>query len=425
MILPMLPALAPDRITPLADDLRSTVRTTALFALAHLDTAAGVPTLIAALQDARARIAIHAVRSSLRQMPVTEALTLLRGVPFGRVTVAKEVVRLVSELDAPEAWEQLVAYSQQDLHRDVRVALIQSLDRHLNRAHAWEILEENTRNPDPVIAQASLALPTFAASSFADQSSHETQLHVFRPVASLLEHPAREARDACRSYCAQLGVADDAHMLTPQLVSGILAGTYADATTEQQEEAINTIGAFFGVCSASDTEATADLMRALTPHRVALTVAVDALDDAPRFEQRRLLPVLRAAVAALVYDQLTIIKRMQLALEHLPQTELAQFLLGLSGQPALHANALYHAAEMLQTQAKRFSADELEALEQSLASSDDAAMRWLAYNALLMREKKEGGWADALLARLSVYRNDPDPLVASDAQFNLSDPQTF
>ena len=203
-LLPMLPALAPDRITPLADDPRSTVRTTALFALAHLDTAAGVPTLIAALQDARARIAIHAVRSSLRQMPATEALTLLRGVPFGRVTVAKEVVRLVSELDAPEAWEQLVAYSQQDLHRDVRVALIQSLDRHLNRAHAWEMLEGATRNPDPVIAQASLALPTFAASSFADQSSHETQLHVFRLVASLLEHPAREARDACRSYCAQL-----------------------------------------------------------------------------------------------------------------------------------------------------------------------------------------------------------------------------
>ena len=190
MILPMLPALAPDRITPLADDPRSTVRTTALFALAHLDTAAGVPTLIAALQDARARIAIHAVRSSLRQMPVTEALTLLRGVPFGRVTVAKEVVRLVSELDAPEAWEQLVAYSQQDLHRDVRVALIQSLDHHLHRAHAWEILEENTHNPDPLIAHASLALPTFAASSFADQSSSAAQIHVLRLIAQ----PPRTSR---------------------------------------------------------------------------------------------------------------------------------------------------------------------------------------------------------------------------------------
>ena len=135
-------------------------------------------------------------------------------------------------------------------------------------------------------------------------------------------------------------------MLTPQLVSSILAGTYADATTEQQEEAINTIGAFFGVCSASDTEATTDLMRALTPHRVALTVAVDSLDVAPRIEQRRLLPVLRAAVAALVYDPLTIIKRIQLALEHLPQPELAQFLLDLSGQPALHANALYYAVDV-------------------------------------------------------------------------------
>ena len=128
-------------------------------------------------------------------------------------------------------------------------------------------------------------------------------------------------------------------------------------------------------------------------------MAVDSLDDAPRFEQRRLLPVLRTAVAALANDPLTIIKRMQLALEHLPQTELAQFLLGLSGQSTLHANALNYAAETLQTETARYSADELEALEQSLASSDDAAMRWLAYNALLMREKKEGGWTDTLLAR--------------------------
>jgi len=42
-----------------------------------------------------------------------------------------------------------------------------------------------------------------------------------------------------------------------------------------------------------------------------------------------------------------------------------------------------------------------------------------------MREKKEGGWTDALLARLNIYRNDSAPLVASDAQFNLSDSQTF
>ncbi len=38
-----------------------------------------------------------------------------------------------------------------------------------------------------------------------------------------------------------------------------------------------------------------------------------------------MLPVLRAAVTTLANDPLTIIKRMQLALEHLPQAELAQF----------------------------------------------------------------------------------------------------
>lgn len=64
-LLPLLPAIASAKITALADGRRSVVRTTVLFSLAHLDTTAGMPTLIAALQDSRARIAIHALLARL------------------------------------------------------------------------------------------------------------------------------------------------------------------------------------------------------------------------------------------------------------------------------------------------------------------------------------------------------------------------
>lgn len=57
-----------------------------------------MPTLIEAMNDDRARIAIYALRRSLLEMPVSRALLLLRAVPLEKVTVAKEVVRLLGEL---------------------------------------------------------------------------------------------------------------------------------------------------------------------------------------------------------------------------------------------------------------------------------------------------------------------------------------
>lgn len=424
-LLPLLPAIDPSSVMALADDPRPIVRTTALFALAHLDTAAGVPTLIAALQDSRARIAIHALRSSLKHMPAAEALALLRAVPFERVTVAKEVVRLVSEIDAPEAWEQIVVYGRQPLHRDVRIALLQSLDRHLQRPEAWEILQDAARNPDQAVALATLSLPSFATYALADRGSQETRLGVLRLVAELLEHPEREARDGCREYCQRLGIADEARIVTPQLLGSINVGAAPDATTEQQEEAISAIEAFFGVCAPTDGEAVAVMMRTLLPHRHALDEAIDALDTAPRFKQRRLLPVLRAALAALESDPLVAHKRAELAIDLLPYEELEPFLLSLSGQPGLHAYTVNVANDALSRRAARFTPAQLEALEQALAASDDAQIRWLAFAVLQEREEKEGGWTDALLVRLDVYRNDPSPLVASEAQFTLTDRDTF
>nr|GFD60951.1 hypothetical protein [Tanacetum cinerariifolium] len=78
---------------------RLAVRDTALRALAHLDGGQGVPVLVAALDDVRARVAIYALRSALLEMPAAQALALLQAVPTEKVTVAKEVLRLLGDLD--------------------------------------------------------------------------------------------------------------------------------------------------------------------------------------------------------------------------------------------------------------------------------------------------------------------------------------
>ena len=151
--LAQLPNISAARLVALASDARSVVRTTALFALGRLDTDDGLPTLIESLQDARARIAVHPLRSFLRRMPPAEALEIVRSIPMNRVTVAKERVRLTAEIGSEEAYQELLALEQRDLHRDVRLALLRSLVRYLDRPATWTIFERASQSADIDVAQ--------------------------------------------------------------------------------------------------------------------------------------------------------------------------------------------------------------------------------------------------------------------------------
>ena len=73
---------------------RSAIRDRALYALSRLDGGQGVPILLSALDDVRARIAIYALRRCLMEMPVDSAVFILKNAPRSKVTVAKEIVRL-------------------------------------------------------------------------------------------------------------------------------------------------------------------------------------------------------------------------------------------------------------------------------------------------------------------------------------------
>ena len=59
----------------------------------RLDARQGVPVLIEALGDNRARFAIYALRKVFSELAREDALAELRAVPTTKVTVAKEVLR--------------------------------------------------------------------------------------------------------------------------------------------------------------------------------------------------------------------------------------------------------------------------------------------------------------------------------------------
>lgn len=147
-----LPAVPSTHLIALAKDARPLVRDAALMRLAKLDNGEGIAVLQEALRDQRAVRALYALRPWVLSAPTTTALALLRTIPRTRVTLAKEVVSLLGELHGEEAYQELVALDQQELHRDVRLAFLRALWYHLERDETWQILEREAHSADPHIA---------------------------------------------------------------------------------------------------------------------------------------------------------------------------------------------------------------------------------------------------------------------------------
>ncbi|MDP9352526.1 MAG: hypothetical protein M3P51_13450, partial [Chloroflexota bacterium] len=149
-----LPDVEPRRLVQLAEvrNTRLALRDAALRALGQLDAGQGVEPLLDALSDDRGRVAIYALRGALLEMPAERAMELLRGVPMERVTVAKEVVRLLGELDSEQAYRELLLLDGRELHRDVRVALLRAFWGHAERAETWPSLERAAASPDAAVA---------------------------------------------------------------------------------------------------------------------------------------------------------------------------------------------------------------------------------------------------------------------------------
>ena len=195
-----LPEIDPNNLTRLASlgNKRLALREAALRSLSHLDAGGGVATLIEALDDERARIAIYGLRRALMEMPAARALDILRAVPLGKVTVAKEVVRLLGDLGNANAFDLLLELARSQTHRDVRVAIGRALWEHLDDQRSWPILREFASSDDAAIAQ-------MAARTTAPAPERRYQNAIERPARGAFA-PRRSARkngSDCQSFaCA-------------------------------------------------------------------------------------------------------------------------------------------------------------------------------------------------------------------------------
>jgi hypothetical protein len=396
-----MPFLTPTHIIGFASDTRQPVREVALRLLGRLDAGQGIPTLLEALDDERARIAIYSLRNSLLAMPQTEALRILRNIPLRQVTVAKEVVRLIGDLASDTAYRELLALNEKNLHRDVRVALLRALWSFLEHNETWDIFMLAAQSSDVALARGVVYIPT-------DGMSPPTQQRLAMLLAQLLVHPEPEVRIDALQRCITYPVTDADHVLLSPLLQAM--------ASPLPKECSSAANAVFVTYAGNDAPLIENAIRGLLTNRRALQIVIEQFLATLLSDRRRQLPTTGAILAALTTDPLTVSLRIRIILRGLAWEEATQELIQL--REVLHADAMGKAESAIQYAASRPDAD-LFGLEMALATSTDERLRRLALAALIAQSQQTQGWSDERIARLQVYKDDISPLVAEAAQFTF------
>ncbi len=413
--LAQIPNASRELITLLAEEgnPRAAVRDAALRALGRLDEARGLEALLRAMEDSRSRVAIYALRGLFLGMSQSTALEMLKRAPLERVTVAKEVLRLIGELRSESAYAYLlernlsVAPPQKPLHRDVRAALLRALWDYLEDQRTWDILLAAAIDPDPAIADGVIHIPV-------DRLSGTSQQKLVTVLATLIQHPDDDVRLQTMQRLISLPIHDALKQLAQPLLIALHANILKQTYTAAQAFFITYTGTEFGLIE--------NAFQSLLPHRQALHFATEAVLDYHRYrgdnQQLKVNSSARAVLAALVTDPNTLHIQIRMVFQFLPIQELGTFIIMLADHAQCHAdnyivakNALFHLAQQ-----RSHPQQNLLTLEQVWVNHPHETVRRLALESLILRCANTG-WNPENLQQLERYRTDPSSLVSAAAQF--------
>jgi hypothetical protein len=409
-----------ERLVQLADmtNTKLMTRDTALRMLGRMDGGQGVPILLSALDDDRGRIAIYALRQALLQMPQTRAIALLRGVSATKVTVAKEVVRLLGELRTEESFQELIAWNDRPLHRDVRIALLRAMWDHLDKGQAWEVLDAAARSEDAAVA-------TMAGRTPAERLNAEAQQQLISIILTVLNHPDPKVRCDGLARCQTLPVSDPQNRLMPALTKAMMSPIVDEVEAAAAAVFSNCDGQSgsgdwpcgYGTSQKSTSIGGRDECDSGTSR---LEFGSDAADHQAGSGQPKSRSADNHAPCASCGLMPEVSELFQFFDEHLNE---------------LHAEALMTAVEILSKRqsisvALRVTASSSgepatehgisqETLEARLGCHPDPRIRRLSLACLVAESKTARGWTESLRERLATLQQDPSSLVAEAAAFTF------
>ncbi len=400
-----LPAVNPARLIELSNDKRPAIAESAIRVLGRLDAGQGLPTLVAALGDDRARVAIYALRHAMAELPAQRVMADLHDAPMNKVTVAKETVRLVGEFGGAAGFEWLLGLAQHDLHRDVRIAVLRGLWDHLEHAETWAILAEAARSPDGQILNGVVRIP-------ADRLSDAARRRLIELLVGLASHPDAIIRLAVLQRFIELPLPDSEGRLLQTALASLIAASSDERATAARVIAANATPADAPAIVA----AVATMREQRRPlHDFIHAVAGQALMNAPT--RRRLTPMARAVLEALRADPITGGLRLALSTGILGVVGFEQELQALLDGNFPISAIMPEATAAIEQIGHTTNRTKLPQLEARLAAAADPHLRLLAFHALLAQASDHNRWDETRRSRLIGYRNDPAPLVAIRAQF--------
>jgi hypothetical protein len=321
---------------------------------------------------------------------------VLSGVSLAKVTVAKEVVRLLGELRSDAAYDRLVTLDGQSLHRDVRIAMLRALWDHLDREPTWGAFERAVTGPDFVMAARVGDIP-------ADRLTRESDRRLSALLGRVLDRPEPEARIDLLRRAAYLSVSDPERTFLTAC-SARLRSIYDDEVQAAAQ-------AILQRSTEVDMARLPGLLAAAMDDARCLHVAVGSLLSVNVKARAVWIGAARAAEAVLARDPRHAVLRVRCAAAAMEARELAGYLAALGESGALGADAL----EACRAAVEALPVVDLWALLERLCVSPSPEARRVAVWALIRDAGPDRGWAPERLEVLAALQRDPSPAVSGAA----------
>ena len=337
-------------------------------------------------------------------MPPDQALAVLTKISLRKITVAKEVMRLIGEMKTEAAFQTLLAFAQQDLHRDVRIALLRAFWTHLDREETWPILMAAADSADSAVA-------SMAGRTMAPSRSPEVESRLIQLLIHVMKHPDPEVRISVLHRLSTQDVHDADQILAKPLIKRL--------SSPLQDE-VSTAAAAFSTYARENAGLAGQVVTQLLSNRRTLQTLIGTFARTLWAGSNEVLTTGRSIIEALSTDPMTVKLRLDVGWIIFSITEFASLIQSIADARELHADALMYAAARLSLSNHRsLGAAEAEAVEQAWRSDLNPALRRLGLALLIGNTKPPFGWNAERRAILEQYRQDPDPLVASVAQFTF------
>lgn len=384
-------------ILPFASDSRQPVREMAIRGLPWLDARQGVPVLVEALGDDRARWAIYALRKVFSEMRRPQVLAELRAVPLKKVTVAKEVVRLLGEIGGGDAYQELLRLDAPGTHRDVRIALLRALWDHLDRPETWVIFEKAVRDPDWIVASKLADIPLGRLGPDAEE-------RVVVLLSTILGRSEPEARLDLLKRMAYIPLADVSRSLFKRLL--------AHMGTDAPEEAAQAFFAVLQRMNSSEVTAVVKRFSELMSRGKHLVVLLPHMSTRlGPYASTMHRDVAKGILAALQSDPLLSVQYVTLGARMWDYDDLVKAIETLAKKDLLFHEVMDAAFGAIR------SSVHVSLVEEKLRKHSDWRVRRLALAALVQSASPQNGWTNERRERLITYQKDKAPGVAGPALF--------